>query len=132
MQIEEYYKGCPDFGGCPANDEVNSKTIDPKKFYIINMSPRKEGGSHWTLLFQNIYFDSFGCQPTLAVAPFATVWNHTAYQDFHSAACGFYTIYVADNLLAGRPPTQGLIPDDEETTTHSSELVLRKYFSPAE
>ena len=93
------------------------------------MSPRAEGGSHWTLLFQNIYFDSFGCPPTLAVSKFATVWNDTVYQDFHSAACGFYCIFCADNLLAGRPPTQGLIPDTEETATHSSELVLRKYFA---
>jgi hypothetical protein len=104
------------------------KEIDSKKFYIVNMSDRKDGGSHWTLLFQNLYFDSFGCPPTLAVKPHATVWNDTQYQDFHSSACGFYCIYVADNLLAGRPPEQGLIPDDEETPERSSEHVLRTYF----
>lgn len=92
------------------------------------MADRNSGGSHWTLLFQNLYFDSFGCPPTLAVSPFASVWNDTQYQDFHSSACGFYCIFVADNLLAGRPPTLGLIPDDLETPTHSSEHVLRNHF----
>ena len=64
----------------------------------------------------------------MVVAPFASVWNDTQYQDFHSSACGFYCIYVADNLLAGRMPTHGLIPDVEETPTKSSEHVLRDYF----
>lgn len=93
------------------------------------MSDRDEGGSHWTLLFEDLYFDSFGCPPTTAVAPRVSVWNNTAYQDFNSSACGFYCIYVADNLLNGREPTQGLIPDDEETETSSSEMVLQRYFS---
>lgn len=124
----DYYKGCPDFGGCPSNDEI-AKVHDPKKFFIINMSDRGSGGSHWVLLFQNLYFDSFGCPPKLTVKPLATVWNDTQYQDFHSSACGFYCIFVADNLLAGRPPTEGLIPDDEETPERNSEQVLREYFN---
>ena len=123
----DYYSDCPEFGGCPSNDEI-AAVRDPKKFYIVNMSPRKDGGSHWTLLFQDLYFDSFGCAPTTAVEPFVKVWNATPYQDFHSSACGFYCIYVADNILAGRRPEEGLIPDDEETPTRNSELVLRKYF----
>ena len=125
----DYYANCKQFGGCPANDEVNTKSIDPEKFYIINMSKRSEGGSHWVLLFRDIYFDSFGCPPTLAVQRFTRVYNDVAYQDFSSAACGFYCIYVADKLLQGRPPTEGLIPDDEETNHKSSELVLQRYFS---
>lgn len=123
----DYFSGCPDFGGCPSSDEI-AGVRDPKKFYIINLSARKDGGSHWVLLFQNLYFDSFGCPPPMVVAPFASVWNDTQYQDFHSSACGFYCIYVADNLLAGRMPTHGLIPDVEETKTKSSEHVLRDYF----
>jgi hypothetical protein len=135
FQIMDYYAGCPAFGGCPSSDEIAATTPDgvvyrdPKKFYIINLSARKDGGSHWVLLFQDLYFDSFGCPPPLVVAPFASVWNDTQYQDFHSSACGFYCIYVADNLLAGRMPTQGLIPDVEETSTKSSERVLSRYFT---
>lgn len=127
----DYYSGCPEFGGCPSSDEIGKVMTFPnsqKKFYIINLSARKDGGSHWVLLFQNLYFDSFGCPPPMVVAPFASVWNDTQYQDFHSSACGFYCIYVADNLLAGRMPTHGLIPDVEETPTKSSEHVLRDYF----
>ena len=124
----DYYSGCPEFGGCPSSDEIGKVMTSPKKFYIINLSARKDGGSHWVLLFQNLYFDSFGCPPPMVVAPFASVWNDTQYQDFHSSACGFYCIYVADNLLAGRMPTHGLIPDVEETPTKSSEHVLRDYF----
>ena len=124
-QIEDYYKGCEKFGGCPANDEVSKNTIDPKKFYIINMAPRASGGSHWVLLFEDMYFDSFGFQPTLAVKPFVRVWNNTTYQDFHSSACGFYCIFVADNILAGRFPTDKLDdnPDDD------NEQVLHQYFA---
>ena len=129
FDIQEYYAKNPKFGGCPCNDEIAALAkANPKKFYIINMSKRADGGSHWTLLFENLYFDSFGCAPTTAVAPFVSVWNNTPYQDFHSSACGFYCIYVADNLLAGRIPTEGLIPDDEETPTRSSELVLQRHF----
>ena len=124
----DYYEGCPAFGGCPSSDEI-TKIRDHKKFYIINLSARKDGGSHWVLLFQDLYFDSFGCPPPMVVAPFAAVWNDTQYQDFHSSACGFYCIYVADNLLAGRVPTQGLIPDVEETDEHNSERVLSRYFA---
>jgi hypothetical protein len=129
FQIQDYYEGCPEFGGCPSNDEI-AAIHDPKKFYIINMADRDSGGSHWTLLFQNLYFDSFGVQPTLTVLPLASVWNTEDYQNFHSSACGFYCIYVADNLLAGRSPTEGLLDKGDETMTgpKSNETILRKYF----
>ena len=99
---------------------------DPKKFFIVNMSPREQGGSHWVLVYGNIYFDSFGVPPPLTIAPYVNIFNETEYQDFNSSACGFYCLYVADNIYAGKTPEGDLL--DSNLPNEDNEAVLRKYF----
>lgn len=125
FQIMDYYEGCPLFGGCPSSDEVPS-VYDPEKFFIINLAPRSEGGSHWVLLFGNLYFDSFGAAPPMVISPYVERYNTTQFQDFYSAACGYYCIYVADNILASRAPEGDLKFDDARN--EDNEQVLRDYF----
>ena len=62
--------------------------------------------------------------PTLEVQRYAKLWSTDTYQAFKSSACGYFCCYVADNILEGRGPTEGLIP---ENTAHN-EKVLMKYF----
>ena len=57
------------FGGCIVSNEEPS--FDPliPKFYIVNLSTRHTGGTHWTLLYSCsndcvIYFDSMGAPPS--------------------------------------------------------------------
>jgi hypothetical protein len=108
VDIENYYRLSEMFGGVRANDEM--KRPDPHKIYILNLQNSAEPGSHWTLLYNHWYFDSYGVAPTKEIQPFVKAWNQNEYQSLPQESCGYYAMYVADNIMAGRPPTQGLVP----------------------
>lgn len=106
-----------------SNDELRK----PKRnhLYILNLENAAEGGSHWTLLCNQWYFDSYGTPPTKTIAPFVKQWNKQQLQSLESEACGFFVLYVADRLMAGLEPYGELRPMEEE----HNENVLEAYFA---
>jgi len=111
------------FGGVFSNDELH----DPKRhvIYILNLQNSDQGGSHWTLLCNGWYCDSYGTPPTKRISQFVTDWNRDEYQSLESEACGFFCLYIADRLMAGLDPFGDLQPDQEE----ANEDVLEVYFA---
>ena len=105
-----------------ANDEL--KATKKGKFYILNLQNHYQDGSHWVLLFDGDYYDSYGVVPTTAIAKFVNNYNYHEYQGINKNSCGFYCLYIADNLLAGRDAFYGLIPNKPQY----NEDVLKKYF----
>ena len=122
LDINSYMKSNPLWGGVFANDEL--KRPDPRKIYILNLENSDESGSHWTLLYAGQYYDPFGVVPTKEIAPFVKSYNKEDYQGFSKASCGYFALYAADNLTAGRPAYQGLIPGKPQY----NEDILKKYF----
>jgi len=111
------------FGGVFSNDELKN----PKRnhLYILNLENASEGGSHWVLLCNGWYFDSYAVPPTKAIAPFVKTWNREQLQTLESEACGFFCLYVADRLMAGLEPYGELRHQKEE----ANEDVLEAYFA---
>ena len=100
-------------------------SLIPKKIYILNLKNHNEEGSHWTLLHNGIYYDSYGMLPTLEISPFVKFYSEDDFQSLSQESCGYYCLYLADNIIANRPATQGLIPDHPR----HNETVLKNYFS---
>ena len=115
-------KGMPSFGGVFSNDELNNP--DRNKIYILNLQNSDEGGSHWTLLHNGWYFDSYGVVPTKRISRFVKSWNKNDYQGLNRNSCGHFCMYVAVRLMAGLPPTSELISGKQ---THN-ENVLEAFF----
>jgi len=111
------------FGGVYSNDELN----DPEHnvIYILNIQNLDQGGSHWTLLLNGWYMDSYGVPPTKRISQFVSDWNRDEYQSLQSEACGFFCLYIADRLMAELEPFGDLRPGQEE----ANEDVLEAYFA---
>jgi hypothetical protein len=122
FQIERYLKGKKQFGGVFSNDELQNP--DPNKIYILNLQNRNEGGSHWCLLHNHNYYDSYSAPPTQAIQPYVKHYNGFEFQSLRQESCGYYTLYIADNIIAKRHPTNGL----KDNEPRQNENVLKKYF----
>lgn len=112
----------PLFGGVYANDELHKP--DPKKIYVLNLQNSHEPGSHWTVLHNRSYYDSYGVVPTEAISKFVKQHNTENYQGLNKESCGYFCMYVADNLAKGLPPYNGMVPGK---IAHN-ENVLKAYF----
>jgi hypothetical protein len=110
------------FGGVFSNDELRKP--EPNKVYILNLENSNEGGSHWTLLFNGWYFDSYACPPTKRISQFVHSYNQLNFQGLNRTSCGYYTLYVADHIMNGENPIGELQPDRQ---THN-ENILEEYF----
>jgi hypothetical protein len=109
MDAIETHKGGPTFGGVFSND----KLIKPakNKVYILNLENSNEGGSHWTLLYDGHYFDSYGVAPTKRISQFVKTFNQYDYQGLSDEWCGHFAMYVGARIIAGMTPWTGdLIP----------------------
>jgi hypothetical protein len=122
LDIEKYYKGVKEFGGVVANDEF--KNPNKNKVYIINLENSDESGSHWVLFSNGFYCDPYGAVPTQQVAKWTTKYNTEDYQGYASEACGWFCMYIVDNILAGRLPAAGLRTD----AVRYNEQILKQYF----
>lgn len=63
VDIDNYCKSIPNYGGCLSKNELPNSGL-PQKFFVINMEDSdKGGGTHWVLLdnrkpHEVNYFDS--------------------------------------------------------------------------
>lgn len=102
-----------------------------KKFYVVNLDDNI--GSHWVLMYpmknrkKFYYFDSFGGPPPEVLDKFVGVWNHLILQHPHSAACGYYVVYMADQLEKGRRFNDILL-DFSPNNENANEKIIYNYF----
>jgi len=120
--IMAYLKANKLFGGVFANDELKKPQKD--KIYVLNLENSNEGGSHWVALYNRMYFDSYGCAPSKKIAPFVEQYNTDDFQGLSKESCGYFALYVADNITAGRDPYYGMRPNEPQW----NEDVLKRWF----
>ena len=134
-QIEKYYMRYPKFGGTFSRTDLPNKILN--KFYIVNMDKATGKGTHWVLVSNLnpsicIYFDSFGVSPPPEILHFMKtsgkecVYNTEDLQAYSSDACGWYCMYVADQLLKGRP-LQFILDEDFTPDPEKNEHLLQIY-----
>jgi hypothetical protein len=103
FDIIDHFKDNTHFGGVFGRDNL-PKTKN-KTFYIVNLNKSDEPGSHWVLIFNNIYFDSFGVSPPEEIIRFMKkpiISSEYRIQAINSIMCGYFCIYVAEELLKGK------------------------------
>lgn len=110
FDIIDYYKGDNRFGGVFSRDNLPKKI--EKKSYVVNMDTEDQSGTHWVcvhnLTDKCIYFDSFGIDPPPLIIDFMKTSdkqlmnNDKRIQDLKSIACGYFCIYIIDQLNLGR------------------------------
>jgi len=144
QQINNYYRNNPLYGGCISKDQLkyiekNMNLKHTRRFWIINLQNYNDGGgTHWVALSllnpeHGVYFDSFSTDPPENILKFMKRYRKTNYmnneqiQDLKSTSCGYYAIYVLDNLLKGRLYND-VINDFRLDNFQHNEMVLEKYF----
>ena len=105
----DYYNDDAAFGGVFSRDNVPQLS---NRFYIINLDDLQGPGTHWVVVFNIgkpcIYFDSFAVPPPKEVIKRMLktkkdlVRNTYRIQDLTSDNCGFFCIYVIDELQKNR------------------------------
>lgn len=122
LDIKRYYKKRNNkyFSNCIPKDllqyeSMKYKYVKPehlKKFWIVNLDNSLGEGTHWVLCSlldpeYAVYFDSYGVQPPLEIIAFLKKYrknikcNVEDIQPINSSNCGYYTLYVADELSKG-------------------------------
>ncbi len=123
MKLVKTHKGGPTFGGVSSNDELMKPAKN--KVYILNLENSNEPGSHWTLLYNGNYFDSYGCVPTKHISQFVTSYNKKDFQGLNDNWCGHFCCYIGSRIIAGLKPYTGDLKDDQQ---QYNEDLLEDFF----
>ena len=134
FEIDSYFSGRPEYGGTFSKDTLPNKMEN--KFYIINLDDSTGGGSHWVLamgLKRTIYFDPFGAPPPINAMRFMKTRKKTMYystlqlQDIKSSLCGYYCIYIIDQITSHRDFLD-IIAQDFNNDEAVNDKYIMKYF----
>ena len=139
--INAYYKGNKNYGGCLSKDQL---TMAPaNKFYIVNMEDSHLPGSHWVLVYDGallqtekhvsscFYFDSYGISPPPPIRDFMRrskkrlCYSDAQYQMINTSTCGVFCIYVANELLRGKTPLEVITRSLVEKEPAKNEIIMR-------
>ena len=119
LEINKYFRGNHYYGGTVAKNALAKHAAaygslkHIRKFWIVNMDDSTGPGTHWVLVSLlnpeiAIYFDPFAVAPPIDVLTFMKKWrpdvamNEDIVQDVNSTNCGYFCIYVANELCKGR------------------------------
>lgn len=105
IEINEYFKHCPNYKGTYARDQIKPR-LSKCTGIIINTDKCEEPGEHWVAIYLGadgiaIYFDSFGLPPLHQeiqdyinyISPLGYYHNTVTLQSIYQDTCGMYCIY---------------------------------------
>ena len=133
-EIDSYFSGRPEYGGTYSKDTLPEKMAN--KFYIINLDDSTGGGTHWVLamgLKRTIYFDAFGAPPPVNALRFMKTLKKPMYystlqlQDIKSSLCGYYCIYIIDQITNSRNFLD-IVAQDFNNDEAVNDKYIMKYF----
>jgi hypothetical protein len=136
-EIDQYYQGNQYYRGCFPRDTLPKKM--ESGFYILNMDGQSGEGTHWTLMIKLpsmpaiIYFDPFGVICPVEALKFMRTMKSKMYystldlQDIDSSLCGYYCLYVADQMMNGRNFLD-ICATDFQNRTEVNDNNIRHYF----
>ena len=135
FDIIEYYTNFNQFGGVCSRDTL-PRVIKPK-FYIVNLDEADGPGSHWVCIYNCnpgicYYFDSFGVDPCEEVLRFMKQTGKkiasSTYQiqQLGTIMCGYFCIYVCDQLLNNIPFCDILLQFDPTRYQNNDNIIMKK------
>ena len=129
----DYYKDNVMFGDVFSRDNLPKKCDN--KFYIVNLNKKHEPGSHWVAVINNTsneecyYFDSFGVYPAPEILRFMQSsnkkikYNIYRIQALGSIMCGYFCIYIIDEMCKGREFYDVLVDFDPNDYVGNDSLI---------
>ena len=107
---------------------------------IINIQDYLDGGgTHWVCVYNNpdnpdcIYFDSFGMRPSDVVIKYmktagkGIVYNSGHIQNMNSIMCGYWCIYVINELLYKGRSFIDILMDFDFNGSNANERMIRDF-----
>jgi hypothetical protein len=150
IKFKDYVKYFQGFVSASGNSFENIRYADPlknKQFYIV-FSPnpsRSDRVGHWTLI-QNLdgdvyTFNSSGNRPNRAILNYfrknmcdmedddgKLEYNSFDMQNQDSALCGYYVLYILDNVFEGNKDIGSIIEPFSEDNFEKNHRKLYKHF----
>ena len=131
----DYYSQNKRFGGVYSKNTLPN-VIEPK-FYIVNLDDAKGPGTHWVCIYNcdhNIcyYFDSFGVDPCDEVLRFMKrsqkkiAMSTYQIQMLGTILCGYFCIYVCNELLNNTPFCDILLEFDPSNYRNNDKIIKEK------
>ena len=132
-----YYNKVKQFGGVYSRDNI-PRNIE-HKFYIVNLDDAAGPGSHWVCIFNChpdvcYYFDSFGVDPSTEVLQFMKqshkkiLMSTYQIQKLGTIMCGYFCIYVCNQLLNQISFCDILLQFDPKNYQHNDKIIMTKLF----
>jgi hypothetical protein len=133
----DYYNLNNKFGGVYSRDTL-PKSIK-SKFYIVNLDESTNEGTHWVCVYNCdyqvcYYFDSFGVDPCDEILRFMKqtkkkiLMSTYRIQELGSIMCGYYCIYVCDQLLNNITFYDILLQFNPNNYIKNDNIVMNKLF----
>jgi len=113
FQIDHLLRNEKGFRGVYARDTL-PKQINPHEISVVNYDKASGQGTHWVLVYNNpkneavYFFDSFGMAPGEEIQKYLRTahkpieFSTSEIQELGSVLCGYYCVYVAEELNKGR------------------------------
>lgn len=135
FDIMKYYNNINQFGGVYSRN--NLPTVIEPKFYIVNLDDATGPGSHWVCIFNCdpdvcYYFDSFGVDPADEVLKFMRqshnkiAMNTYQIQELGTIMCGYFCIYVCNELLNNTLFGDILLKFDPNKYENNDRIIMKK------
>ena len=133
----DYYNLNNKFGGVYSRDTL-PKSIK-SKFYIVNLDESSNEGTHWVCVYNCdhqvcYYFDSFGVDPSDEILKFMKqskkkiLMSTYRIQELGSIMCGYYCIYICDQLLKNVTFYDILLQFNPNNYKKNDNIVMKKLF----
>jgi len=132
FDLIKYYNNVNQFGGVYSRNNLPA-VIEPK-FYIVNLDDAKGPGTHWVCIYNcnhNVcyFFDSFGVDPCVEVLEFMKqshkkiLGSTYQIQMLGTILCGYFCIYVCNELLNNTPFCDILLQFDPNNSRNNDSII---------
>lgn len=129
FDIDKALKGIPNFRGTYSKDML-PRPKSKHDSVVVNLEDFADGnGTHWTCIYGNEYFDSFGLLPPDIVQKWMKTkhseifYNSTKLQMDDSVLCGLYCIHYIQERNKGRHALDVLLDFTQHPSEYNEDLV---------
>lgn len=133
FEIDDMLQHIPHFRGTFSKDQLPQPQTK-QDCMVINLEDFADGnGSHWTCVFGNEYFDSFGLPPPDVVRDWMlkknkqVLYNSSKLQKDESVLCGLFCIYFIKERFAGRSAVDVLLDFTQHPSQWNEALIKDNY-----
>lgn len=135
LEIDDYYAKNKWYLGTRSKDTIPNRMIG-NRCMIVNLANHDEAGTHWVAVLKKgnciVYFDSYGIPPPKNILKMMkesakhTKASNKAHQAVKSIRCGYYCIFVIDQVFKHKIPLLECVDMmTSKPSRHNEEMVVK-------